>query len=343
MSATRLIAFCLAILVASSAAASENAPGKAELLDVMMADHVRPLFSRLHDRARHLGATVENACAGQADPATDEVKDAFRDLLDIWMEAEPVRFGPVMRNDRAVRIHYWPDRNSRGVRQIRKLLLTPLSELPDAEAIARGSVALQGLPMLEYLFWSASRETPEQRARVCALARAVSGHLSALSQRMEDEWNAYRPADPDRDMQSLLRGVVEELERVTELKLRRPLGTEAGKARPKRAENWRSGSTMRNVAANLHGASRLMSSLSPAYRADPENNAYADSVIEQLDFTSRFALAVEADGSEPFTSQVPRGKVAFLASQVHIVRETIAAILAPALGVAMGFNSQDGD
>lgn len=343
MSATRLIACCLAVMVASSAGASEPVPGKAELLDAMMRDHVRPLFSRLHDRARHLGKTVENACADPADPAANEVKDAFRDLLEVWMEAEPVRFGPVMRNDRAVRFHYWPDRNSRGVRQIRKLLLKPLPELPDAEDVAEGSVALQGLPMLEYLLWSAPRDAPEDRARVCTLALAVSGHLIGLSQRMEAEWNDYRSADPDRDMESLLRGIVEELERVAELKLRRPLGPEAAKARPKRAENWRSGSSLRNVAANLHGASRLMSSLSPAYRTDPEDNAYADSVIEQLEFTSRFALAVGGQGDEPFTRPVPRGKVAFLASQVHIVRETVAAILAPALGVAMGFNSQDGD
>ncbi len=343
MSAPRLIAFCLAILVASSATASENAPGKAELLDVMMADHIRPLFSRLHDRARHLGATVENACAGQADPATDEVKDAFRDLLDVWMEAEPVRFGPVMRNDRAVRIHYWPDRNSRGVRQIRKLLLKPLSELPDAEAIARGSVALQGLPMLEYLFWSAPRETPEQRARVCALARAVSGHLSALSRRMEDEWNAYRPADPDRDMQSLLRGVVEELERVTELKLRRPLGTEAGKARPKRAENWRSEAVMGNVSANLRGIADIMKSLAPAHETDEELSGQSSSVINQLQYAVRFAQDRTAPSNVLFTREEERDSVSYLAFQIGNVRETIAAILAPALGVAMGFNSQDGD
>src|SRR5690606_27566757 len=189
-----------------------------------------------------------------------------------WSGIEFLRFGPLVDANRFERIYFWPDPRGITVRQAQSLLAKPLGEIPDAKALASQSVALQGLPALEYVLYrnkgllNNGQET--DRAASCAYAVAVAGNLERVGGELAGLWKTdgefaqlFSQPGPDdalyRNSQEVVAEVVKALSTglqfQVEVKLAPSLGSDASKANPRRAPFWRSSLASASLEASAKG------------------------------------------------------------------------------------------
>jgi predicted lipoprotein len=101
------------------------------------------------------------------------VKDAFAAAVVAWSNVEILRFGPITENRRFERLFHWPDPKGLGQRQIEAALKSRDEAVTQPDELAGKSVALQGLPALEYLLYG-------NGAEILAGAPAVDDSRDAL-------------------------------------------------------------------------------------------------------------------------------------------------------------------
>ncbi|MEM9757392.1 MAG: imelysin family protein, partial [Pseudomonadota bacterium] len=133
-------------------------------------------------------------------------------------------------------------------------------------------------------------------------------------------------------MRALFGALVEGLEATVDLRLGRPLGT-FDRPRPRRAEVWRSGRSLRQVQIVLRDLGALAEALQPG---NPEVQATLTRAQETAAALDDPIFAGVAD---------PGGRIRVEALQVRVadVLDAVRTEIGPALGVSAGFNSLDGD
>ena len=144
------------------------------------------------------------------------------------------------------------------------------------EELAAKSVALQGLPPLQYLLYgdgadalaTASGQAPFR----CQFAASVAGSLAQLTREIADDWQdggaaaksylAPGPANqtyhaPKEVTLDLFKTFTGSIETVRDQKLAKMLGASAERARPRLAPFYESGLTFSNMVGNLEGVRDL--------------------------------------------------------------------------------------
>ena len=215
-----------------------------------------------HARAmRQLGPAIERYCMGDSAADVAAVRAAFGESMDAWQRAWPFGVGPVMRGAGRARIAFWPGRPGSAARQMRKALRTRDESLLDPGQLAGKSVAVKDLQALERLLFDVPRD-----AYTCGFAGAIARYQSNLAEEIVHEWTkegGFRQAmiaagaasdeyaDDAEAARDVMRVLSESLDAVIAQKLEAPLGESAAKAKPKRAESWRSERSMRNIVLNI--------------------------------------------------------------------------------------------
>jgi predicted lipoprotein len=144
----------------------------------------------------------------------------------------------------------------------------------------------------------------------------------------------------------LLKSLHNALQGVIAVKLEAPLGASLDQAKPRRAENWRSGLSLAGIRANLETAQALYES--PGGFGDTLR-VLADE--EQLDQALRRGLsrafaqldALKLPLSTAIEDPAARAQVEALLAEVKGMRLLVSQELAPALDLLVGFNAMDGD
>ena len=219
-----------------------------------------------HARAvQGLAPAIERHCTGSAESDAAAVRAAFDGVMDAWHRASPFAFGPVMRGAGRARIAFWPGRPGSAARQMRAALRNRDEALLDPVRLAGKSVAIKDLQALERLLFDVPRD-----AYTCGFAESIARYQSGLATKLLDAWtteggfrHAALAAGGDSDEYAddsevacdLMRALTEGLETVIAQKLVSPLGENAAKAKPKRAESWRSGRSLRNCRRSRAGDS----------------------------------------------------------------------------------------
>lgn len=305
-----------------------------------------------HARAmRRLGPEIERDCLGDASAA----RAGFGEAMDAWQRAWPFGFGPVMREAGRARIAFWPGRPGSAARQMRKVLRNRDGSMLDPQRLAGKSVAVKDLQALERLLFDVPRD-----AYTCAFAGAIAGYQSALADRILDDWTkegGFRQAafaagaasdeyaDDAEVARDLMRVLTESLDAVITRKLESPLGESAAKAKPKRAESWRSRRSMRNIVQNL-ASIRALVETSGGF-ADLVAAHGESELAERLGNGLRDAASKAGAISRPLRDAVAdpdeRTKLLDLLESLRAVRTLVIGPLSRATGILVGFNSQDGD
>ncbi len=78
------------------------------------------------------------------------MRQRFDDVVDAWFRIYFLRFGPLVEENRFERIYFWPDPRGVILRQVGALLGEADPESLDPDRLAEKSVAVHGLPALEY-------------------------------------------------------------------------------------------------------------------------------------------------------------------------------------------------
>lgn len=295
-------------------------------------DHARPGYAAFADAATALAAL--DTC----DP--DALRPAFNATYDAWMRIAHLRLGPSEDEGRALAILFWPDPKRAGAKaQAGLLAADPASLTP--EAMAQQSVAARGLSGLERLLYP----TGDLPADPCPLTRATAADLARLAADLAAAWGPYgetlltagQPGNAtflsaEEATQALFTQLATGLEFVADRRIGRPLAT-FDKPRPDLAEARAAARPLRNITLSLQALRQLAATLNPD---SPKTLAAFDQ-----------AIRLAQDLNDPTLDGIsdPQGwlKLQILQQAVRTTRDTAIAELGPALGVELGFNSQDGD
>jgi predicted lipoprotein len=319
---------------------------------------VTPAFKTLAGETRKLAQAADDFAAQPSQDGFAALRVAYDSVSDAWMQAQFFRLGPLGAQQRTDRFEYWPEKRPIIDKQLNALLATTKPDALSAEKFAQASVAVQGLPALERLLYGdTARQVlsagPEQKARI-AVIKAIAHNLDALAQEIAAAWErvvddpkvAAMPftQDPNEAAAQLYAGLMTGLQVVSDQKIAGPRGQTIEKAKPKAAEQWRSGRSLKNVKLNLQGLRGAV--LSPsgfAVLLTPDQASLKAEIAAAFDA----ALAAADAAPEPLDTAVAdaegRKKVGALLIAVNHVRDIMKQKVPAALGISLGFNELDGD
>ena len=356
-----------ALSVTTSAAAAIDDTAYRRVNESLVQHHIVPRYVRFAEASDALRGAAVSFCAAPNAAGLDTLKTAYARANDAWQDIQHVRFGPVELFMRSQRIDFWPDPRDTAGRHLGELLAR--GEVLDVQALARGSVAVQGFPALERLLYdpgaSEALLAADAGAKTrCGMLVSISENIAGMSADVAREWtsgeaafavaiaNAGQPgarfAAVKDATQALLSCLNTAVELVAERKLPPVLGKSADTAQPGLAESWRSGRSLDNIRRNLEAAQAM-------YLGEGGGEGFSALVIaagdKKLDdlvrraFQQTIATAQSIKGplAEAVRDPARRPAVEKLARETKALRTLIAQRLTAAIGVALGFNSMDGD
>ncbi|MEM7445567.1 MAG: imelysin family protein [Pseudomonadota bacterium] len=323
----------------------------AELTGAIISDQIAPAHQAFAAAAGNLSNTVADYCdAGTGD--LEEVRATFHETYDGWMAVSWVNFGPQSLFMRPIRVHFWPDsRNSLG-RQLGGLLREPREDLLDPETLASASVALQGLPALERLLYG--DEPLGEAAYTCQLAVAIADNVESIGSDLAEAWSDQEQLDGILSLDvalasTMFQTIYEQFELIVSRKLAPAIGATVEEARPRLAENWRSGRAIQNIAANLQALLGVIENGQETGFADllRTNDAGADianDLVTELDAALALAwMLQETPIADLVSDDDARAELITMGEHINAAREIWATEVGAGLGLNIGFNSLDGD
>lgn len=295
-------------------------------------DHARPGYAAFDEAAGRL-ADIDSC-------DTETLRSAFQATYDAWLAVEHLHLGPAEDEGRSLAILFWPDPKRLGAKAQTALLVGDPAALT-TEAMAQQSVAARGLAGLERLLYPVEALPADP----CPLIQATANDLSRMAAVLDSEWGPFgdlllAAGQPGNDRyltdkeatQALFTQLATGLEFVADRRVGRPLGT-FDEPRPDLAEGYASGRSLANIALSLRALRDL------ALRLDG-NSARTLAAFDH-------AIGLAETLNDPLLDHIadPEAwlKLEILQQAVRATRDTAIAEIGPALGVELGFNSQDGD
>ena len=338
----------IAVLPASPATAE---PDYGSLIRSLTDTTILPAYQRFNDGMASLATATEAYCVGPSPAKRLAVESAFVAGMDAWQTVQPIDFGPVTKDGRHSRIQFWPDKGGTAARHLRQALQKRDSALTEPGGLIGRSVALQNLAAYERLLFVALANGPQGAPYACALASSIARFQTDQAQSILDEWRGpFRMTlnDPARAKDlatAMFKAIFTTLDRIIGQKLELPLGKAMAAAQPKRAESWRSGRSLANIAANLRMAALLYGA--PDSFADRLAAGGSDALANGLRQTFNEQIKAVSDIGMPLfdavTDPIARPKVEKLLADIKDLRILLSGPVDEELDMVIGFNAQDGD
>jgi len=351
----------VALFGATTASAAGQLP--ADLGERLVTGYIAPATQRFADAADTLTVRLQTWCA-----QPDAAGRAAVELAESWAGIEFLRFGPLVTANRFERIFFWPDARGVMLRQVQALLKQP-DVAGSAASLAGRSVAVQGLPALEYTLYreggllTAAQEKAQEKsfATDCAYAHATAQNLAGRGRELAQAWRGdYAalfgkpgPANPvyrsPREVANeAVKALSTNLQFLREVKLVPVLGdapdptTAATRAR--RAPFWRSGLTIRTLHAQVHGLQAFYQAGGWRYAA---GEAWIDQNLTQELARAQNLLTELAALTTPVAALLSDAEhhreLQLVGLQLGNAKRIVDENMAPAFGVTIGFNALDGD
>jgi predicted lipoprotein len=306
----------------------------------------------------------------------ETIRTAWKKTVNQWSVVQNIQFGPLMVDNQAWKIQFWPDKKNLIARKVEALLKG--DEAITIQRVDDASVVVQGLSSLEYLLFDAKagnqlRYSGDGGQRRCELLVAVSAHLHNVASGLHNSWRKdagnylatfsqtgeNNPEFPDDNVAIgyLLDTLVSGIELIKRDKLERPLGigladtelkTDTLQTQIYQLEWWRSQYSKEAIITNLSALKDIFNANS-AYGIDDYlrevkgQTELSDKINEG--FKRSIVAASAIDGSLFAIANEATGRQAIL--NLHSELSTLLALLRndlpTALGASLGFNSKDGD
>ena len=359
-------AVTLSILVSAAAVskAQGNAPTDyARVNAALVETHALPRYDRLATATEAFTGAAEAFCAGAGDDGLTSVREAFHDAMDAWMGVQHLRFGPVDSFTRAYRFYFWPQARGKVAHAVAEIVAGG----EDAAAaltvrIERANVAVQGLLAAEVLLYDERYIGAGDGPLGCGLLSAAAANMRTMAAGILADWregdtpfarlmtmpgpdNPY-VEDHAAGTLAFFQSLHDSLQIIYDVNLKPVIGDSAGAVRPFLAESRLSGRSQRNIVVTLEALQALYLGERTAGLGDL--TATADPKLDRLmrkAFRLTLATAQSLDHPVELVAADPslRPPVERLATQVQALKQIVRGRLAPALGLAVGFNALDGD
>ncbi len=317
------------------------APVLAQDIDIkaIVDGHVLPRYQSLAVEAADLAQSATTDCSPDSDPLIAAYHDAF----DAWIGASHLRFGPSEHDDRAFALAFWPDPRGSTPKALSALLQDQDAAVASSREFATVSVAARGFYALEFLLFDPQFSNTANADYHCALVQAVVTDISLNASAILDDWETGYGAlmsNPGNDTyrtqaeaaQQLFTSLATGLEFTSQTRLGRPMGT-FDRPRPNRAEARRSARSLRHVQLSLRATQELAALISIGHVG--VDKAF-EAAIQRADTLDDPVFAGVAAPQR-------RLRIEALQQNIDLIRNMLAQEVGPALGIAAGFNSLDGD
>jgi uncharacterized protein len=356
------VAFLGVAIVFACAPLARAETDHAAIARAALTEVIRPGYAALAGETAALSDKVAALCQAPSSASLEAAKKAFASAVAAWSKVEILRFGPIVEDRRFERLFFWPDAKGLGDRQIRDALAKRDESVTKPEALSAKSVALQGLPALEYLLYGDGAEAlaapSDDGAFRCAFARAAVTNSAGIAKSVAEDWREGSPYEksflapgPDAAPYRAAKEVTLELfksftagiELVRDQKLGKPLGATPEAARPKLAAFWRSGQSLANAAGNLEGVRALFAKGGLAQVVAGEQPGVEKSVLFDLGHAVEVLSGIGKPMADVVKDADLRGKIEALRVSLKSAGKTAADAIARGAGLAFGFNAMDGD
>ncbi|HWL28416.1 MAG TPA: imelysin family protein [Burkholderiaceae bacterium] len=350
----------LAVVLFCSLAPAHGAGIPDDVGKNLVQGYLSPAFAEFRVAANAMHDRLQGWCAKPDAAGADGARADFERLAVTWSRIEFVRFGPLIESGRYERISFWPDPRGMTQRQVSGLLRGE-GEIPDGVALASHSVALQGLPALEYVLYDddgllASQSSVARNARACAYATAIAANLVNVSTELAQRWAAggdyarkFAQPGPSNALYRNKEEVTSEaikalssgLQFARDVKVMPVLGDSMPAARPKRAPFWRSGLTAKTMSASVEGMQDFYKAA--GFRYTPEETWMDASLQGELLQAHDTLSAMSGSMAEQLISEDGYRSWTLTTLLFKNAKSIMDEHIAPALGVRIGFNALDGD
>jgi predicted lipoprotein len=335
------------MLLATSAHA-QSSPD--ELLRRVVEEVIVPGYANLVTVAEGQQAEWQSFCPSPSAAGMESLRDAYHRTADSWSSIETVHYGPIAEDFRGERLSFWPERKN----AVEKALKTALAKSDDAalapETFRNSSAGAQGLPALERLLFSEDASEGDfagnpAAAYRCKLGMAIATNILGIAQEVQAGWTegdnaiAKRLAAPEIAgglkgalATDLLGGYV----LLKDKKLDPAMGKDAASTRPKLAEGWRSGRSLRAMVLNLEFTGAVLKILAEGM---PKKDSTA---LRNNDTALRVAKRLDGDLGA-LAAGPQRRDLILLRDAADAAGKRALEEVPVVLGVTVGFNSLDGD
>ena len=353
-----LLALLMAMMAGPAMAQLTTTPS--EVMRGAVNNFIRPAMADFDAKAAVLNTAVEALCAAPSESSLTAADTAFGAAAEAFGRIEAIRVGPIMEQNRAERLLFWPDRKGIALKQVQAILASADESATDVTSLKAKSVAVQGLTALEYVLYGTGFEAlsgPDGAFR-CRFGQAIARNIADIADELVAGWDAEdgialhlmkpRAAFTDYrtpiEAQEELVGILSHgIEAVRDTRLNPWIAKEDSAAKPKLALFWRSGLTVPMIRANVDGLASLFA-LSGI--AGGVANDKADlPVAIAAEFTKADAALdlvtdpVESAVADPTQTQALADVVTATQQLGVLIGEQLSA----ALGLSVGFSSLDGD
>ncbi|WLQ12892.1 imelysin family protein [Hahella aquimaris] len=359
--------FSAGVLAASALSLSTGAAGESaereylQILQQARSNMIVPAHEQLSAKVQTLKAKTSTLCEAPNAQSLEQAQQAWRDAMQTWMSVSLIQFGPLQEQDRRLRMQSWPIREKLLERAV-EALAARSDSLQDA--ISNGSIAIQGLPAVEYLLFGkdalSKLQAADHGARRCQALTAIADHSVGLATELEKDWkggfgdNFENPFEADGDLSvpqegvdEYLNGLMTGIQQITANKVATPMGLEGRSAKLKALESFHSRNSIVNIRHNLSALRRFYMG-GDGYGFDDfllssESGALHKKITGLLDDVDAQLAQIDFALEDAVNDAEKTAKVKKLHETLRQLQATVEKELFPAIGVTRDFNSEDGD
>ena len=304
-------------------------------------DIVIPAYAEAAKQSDMLHDLAQKHC--QKAPVSGDELQALRDqwlvLAQAWASAEMINFGPATASMSNLYINYYPDERGlihKGVAD----LITANPKLT-AEQLTNESAIVQGVPGLEEVLYVNDSLDVGQCAYIISASSALSTRLKDIEknwqQNSTDLLAIDKTAESDQGLNQWFNSLLSLLETMKTNAIEQPLGL-SGKAKG-HLPAATAGQSRAIINAKLATLNQAMTDpvLTAILGSNNENNVADDLSTALADTTTLLAQMPEDLATADKATQQE------LYAHLTTVTRLIKRQLIPALGLRVGFNSNDGD
>jgi predicted lipoprotein len=324
-------------------------------------NHILPGYQLLADNATDFASASANFC-DLSEPSSVDLNLLRISWLEVnlqWQTMQWIKLGAVVKENRLLRLQFFPDDQNAVGKGIDSLLAT--QQTVDVDYVASHNAGGQGIPAAErLLFANASLIEGNDRQKRCEVLQAIAINIADITQEINSVW---QPTG-DNYIEQLLAGTgdfsgrkdsveelvgnwLEQLERVKDEKMLIPMGNDAP-GLPIETEFYYSRTSLASIKINLqmfkliysagdgHGFNKILENHLGQAAIDVAMSDGIDNVIAQVDAMQGFL-------DEQLASITGREQIKGLITAMQDFRTILTADFVQATDIYIGFNSNDGD
>jgi predicted lipoprotein len=310
-----------------------------------------PRFQAVASASHAQAGAWKTFCGNPRRGKIESLKQAYQNLSDAWSDVEFVRIGPAAVALRVERFNWWLDRTDATGKAMTAMISAKPEDLT-VEKLATGSVAGQGLPIVERLLFPVSEASAlkgRDGAQRCLVGAAVTQEQAAIADQIVGDWTSpdgaraalvankswkVSFADANEAASVMMTDLVAGLEGLKDLKVAMEFHDVMNPKAPRLAEAPRSGLTLRDIERNLTAIRQGLAIF--LVQATPAQRTQLDAAFDDAE---RAIKEIESAKDEAARTAAVKESLPIFST----LSQAAMTILPQATGLTLGFNNLDGD